>query len=72
MKKIVIIGGVAAGPKIAAKLSRMDEQFEIHLYTDEDMISYSACGLPYYIEGMIPDANKLIVRTPQQLHKDSS
>ena len=69
MKKIVIIGGVAAGPKIAAKLSRMDEKFEIHLYTDEDMISYSACGLPYYIEGMIPDANKLIVRTPQQFEE---
>ena len=69
MKKIVIIGGVAAGPKIAAKLSRMDEQFEIHLYTDEDMISYSACGLPYYIEGMIPDANKLIVRTSQQFEE---
>lgn len=69
MKKIVIIGGVAAGPKIAAKLVRTEGEFDIHLYTDEDMISYSACGLPYYVEGLIDDANKLIVRTPEQFEE---
>lgn len=69
MKKIVIVGGVAAGPKIAAKLSRMEGEFEIHLYTDENMISYSSCGLPYYIQGMIEDVNRLIVRTPEQFEE---
>lgn len=66
MNKIVIIGGVAAGPKIVAKLLRTDGDFQIDLYTEEDMISYSACGLPYFIEGLIPDVNKLIVRKPEQ------
>ena len=42
MKRIVIIGGVAAGPKIAAKLLRTDGDFQIDLYTEEDMISYSS------------------------------
>ena len=68
-QKIVIIGGVAAGPKIAAKLLRSGTDFDIDLYTEEDMISYSACGLPYYVEGLIEDSNRLIVRTPQQFEE---
>ncbi len=68
-KRIVIIGGVAAGPKITAKLLRTDFDCQIDLYTEEDMISYSACGLPYYIEGLIADAEKLIVRRPEQFEE---
>ena len=69
-QKIVIIGGVAAGPKICAKLLRtQDFDCQIDLYTEEDIISYSACGLPYYIEGLIEDVNRLIVRTPQQFEE---
>ena len=69
-QKIVIIGGVAAGPKICAKLLRtQDFDCQIDLYTEEDIISYSACGLPYYIEGLIEDVNRLMVRTPQQFEE---
>ena len=57
MSKIVIIGGGAAGPKVAAKLRRLDKDMIIDLYTDENVISYSACGLPYYVEGLIKLAN---------------
>lgn len=71
-KRIVIIGGVAAGPKITAKLLRTDCDCQIDLYTDEDMISYSACGLPYYIEGMIKDAERLIVRRPEQFREQGA
>ena len=68
--KVVIIGGVAAGPKIMAKLLRTKEfDCQIDLYTEENMISYSACGLPYYIEGIIKDFNKLIVRRPEQFEE---
>ena len=69
MQKVVIIGGVAAGPKIAAKLLRTDFECQIDLYTEEDMISYSACGLPYYIEGLIEDAQQLVVRKPEQFEE---
>ena len=68
--KVVIIGGGAAGPKIAAKLLRtLDFKSEIHLYTDEDVISYSVCGIPYYVEGLIKDSEKLIVRRPHQFEE---
>ena len=66
MKKIVIIGGGAAGPKTAAKAKRVNPENQIELYTDENLISYSACGLPYYIEGTVKNINQLIVRTPEE------
>ncbi len=69
MKKIVIIGGGAAGPKTAAKAKRMNPNNEIELYTDEKLISYSACGLPYFIEGTVKNINQLIVRTPEEFEK---
>ncbi len=66
-QRIIIIGGVAAGPKIAAKLLRTPSfESDISLYTEEDMISYSGCGMPYYIEGLIESSDRLIVRTPEQ------
>lgn len=64
-KRIVIIGGCAAGPKVAAKSRRMDSETDILLFTKSKRISYSACGLPYYVKGVINDINKLVVRTPE-------
>lgn len=69
MKKIVIIGGSAAGPKTAAKSKRMNSENIIELYTDENLISYSACGLPYFIEGTVKNINQLIIRTPEDFEK---
>lgn len=65
MTKIIIIGGVAAGPKAAAKAKREDSSADIILYQKEDMVSYGGCGLPYYISGDIKDRQKLVMRTPQ-------
>ena len=68
--KIVVIGGGAAGPKITAKLLRTTKfESQIDLYTEEDIISYSACGMPYFIEGLIENPERLIVRTPQQFEE---
>ena len=63
--KIIIIGGVAAGAKAAAKSKRMLPDAEIELYTDDTHISYSSCGLPYYIEGNFEDYRQLLVRSPE-------
>lgn len=69
---LIIIGGVAAGPKAAAKARREDPSLKITLYSDEKNISYSACGIPYFVEDLIKDSNKLIVRTPQQFKEQEN
>ena len=62
--KVLIIGGVAAGTKVAAKLKRLDRSAEVQLITKGQDISYAGCGLPYYVGGMIEDREELIVNTP--------
>ncbi|MEW6234119.1 MAG: FAD-dependent oxidoreductase [Candidatus Omnitrophota bacterium] len=68
-KRIVIIGGVAAGTKTAAKARRQDPQAEIVLFTDEEYISYAGCGEPYYVSGDIPKREMLLARTPEQFEE---
>jgi NADPH-dependent 2,4-dienoyl-CoA reductase/sulfur reductase-like enzyme/rhodanese-related sulfurtransferase len=69
-KRLLVIGGVAAGPKAAAKARRCDPDMEIVVYQGEDDISYAGCGLPYYISGVIEDREKLISRTPGKFAMD--
>ncbi len=67
--KIVIIGGVAAGAKAAAKAKRMLPEASVNIYTQDTHVSYSTCGLPYYIEGVFENYEKLIVRTKSEFEK---
>ena len=62
--RIVVIGGVAAGTKAAAKLKREQPDAEVVLFSKGRDISYAGCGLPYYLGGEIPDREDLIVNTP--------
>jgi len=63
---IVIIGGVAAGSKAAAKIKRLLPNSNVTIYTKDTHVSYSSCGLPYYIQGNFSDYHTLIVRTPEE------
>lgn len=63
--KILIIGGVAAGTKAAAKLKRENRADEVTILTMSKDISYAGCGLPYYVGNLITDRQQLIVNTPK-------
>ena len=62
--KVIIIGGVAAGTKVAAKLKREDRSAEVTILTKGKDISYAGCGLPYYVGKVIPSREELVVNTP--------
>lgn len=62
--KIVVIGGVAAGTKAAAKIKREDRSAQVEVYTKSRDVSYAGCGLPYYVGGGIESRDELIVNTP--------
>lgn len=63
--KILIIGGVAAGTKVAAKLKRENRDLDITILTKSKDISYAGCGLPYYVGDLIHERSGLIVNTPE-------
>ncbi len=67
--KIVIIGGVAAGAKTAAKTKRTLPDSEVHIFTKDNYVSYSACGMPYYIAGDFKDWQQLIIRSVEEFEK---
>ncbi len=63
---IVIIGGVAAGAKAASKIKRLLPGARVTIYTDDTHVSYSSCGLPYYIEGNFDNYRSLLVRSVEE------
>ena len=69
--RIVVVGGVAAGPKAAARARRLDPEAEITIVERDEILSYAGCGLPYYVSGMVEDRNELmatpigVLRDPQ-------
>ena len=67
--KVLIIGGVAAGTKVAAKLKREDFGADVTILTMGKDISYAGCGLPYYVGDVIRDRKQLIVNTPDSFEK---
>lgn len=66
--KVVIVGGVAGGATAAARIRRLDEQAEIVVFERSGFVSYANCGLPYYIGGVIQDAEALTLQTPESFY----
>lgn len=67
--KVLVLGGVAAGTKIAAKLMREDRANEVTVLNKGSNISYAGCGLPYYVGHVIENKEELIVNTPLKYEK---
>jgi NADPH-dependent 2,4-dienoyl-CoA reductase/sulfur reductase-like enzyme/rhodanese-related sulfurtransferase len=68
-KRIVVVGGSAAGPKAAAKARRLDETAEITLIQKDPELSMASCGYPYYVGGVFDDRNMLLC-TPTGVVRD--
>jgi NADPH-dependent 2,4-dienoyl-CoA reductase/sulfur reductase-like enzyme len=62
-KKVVVIGGVAAGTSAASKAKRVDPDCDVTILQDESLVSFGACGMPYVIEGIIDNFERLIERS---------
>jgi len=68
-RKIVVVGGVAGGASVAARLRRLSEDDEIVMFERGEYISFANCGLPYYIGGVIQERQKLLVQTVEKMSK---
>ncbi|PHR29801.1 MAG: pyridine nucleotide-disulfide oxidoreductase [Desulfotalea sp.] len=74
-KKIVVIGGSAAGAKAAAKARRLDQKAEITIIQRDPELSMASCGYPYYVGGVFDNRNALlatptgVVRGPEFFQK---
>ena len=68
-KRVVIIGGVACGPKTAARLRRLVPEADITLVDKGKVLSYGACGMPYYVSGDV-DRIDALVETPVGVKRD--
>ncbi len=67
-KRILVIGGLAAGPSAASKAKRVSPECEVILFEQGEHVSYGICEIPYFLSGEV-DGEKLIANTPQQLHE---
>ncbi len=67
--KIVIIGGVAAGPKTASKVIRLMPDAEVTVVEKGKLLSYAGCGLPYYVSGVVTEQKELLA-TPVGVVRD--
>lgn len=67
--KVLIIGGVAAGTKVAAKLKRDNYDIQVTILAKGKDISFAGCGLPYYVGNVIENKEDLIVNTPESFSK---
>jgi NADPH-dependent 2,4-dienoyl-CoA reductase/sulfur reductase-like enzyme len=67
--KVVIVGGVAAGPKAASKIIRLNPEADVTIVEKDKFLSYAGCGLPYYISGEVKEQKELMC-TPVGVVRD--
>ncbi len=68
--RIVVVGGVAAGPKVAARIVRLDPDADVTIVEKGKFLSYAGCGLPYYVSGVVKEQDELM-STPVGTVRDS-
>jgi len=58
-ERILIVGGVAAGPKTACRLRRLSPDADITIIDQDSLVSYGGCGIPYFVSGDVSDEKEL-------------
>lgn len=64
-KRIIVVGGDAAGMSAASQIKRQRPDWLVTVLEQGRYVSYAACGMPYYVEGLIDDFDQLVEITPQ-------
>jgi len=65
-KRILIIGGVAGGASVAARVRRIDGSAEVIMFEKGPDVSFSNCSLPFYLSGIVDNSDKLIMMDPKR------
>lgn len=68
-KKVLIVGGVAGGASVAARVRRIDEQAEVIMFDRGRHVSFSNCALPYHLSGTVETSEKLVLMNPERFKK---
>ncbi|GAB1486938.1 FAD-dependent oxidoreductase [Aminivibrio sp.] len=68
-ERIIIVGGDAAGMSAAGQIRNLQPDAEIIVYERSGYTSYAACGIPYYVAGLVEPVTRLVVRTPEEFRK---
>jgi len=69
--KVVVVGGVAAGPKVASKVIRLMPDADVTIVEQGEFLSYAGCGLPYYVSGVVQTQAELMA-TPVGAVRDAA
>ena len=67
--QVIIIGANAAGLSAASQVKRQKPDWNVVVFEQRDYISYAACGIPYYVQGLVSDLDQLITITPEDAIK---
>jgi NADPH-dependent 2,4-dienoyl-CoA reductase/sulfur reductase-like enzyme len=70
--RILVLGGLAAGPSAASKAKRVNNDAEVILFERTKFISYGICEIPYYLTGEYKDKTNLVVYSPDRLQKEKN
>jgi Uncharacterized NAD(FAD)-dependent dehydrogenases len=69
-KRVVIVGAGAAGASAAARARRLDPETEVTLIDKGPFISHAPCGIPYFIGGVVKEAQELAIYSPEEFARE--
>ena len=71
-RRLVVVGGDAGGMTAAAQAHRRasSDELEVVAFERGRYTSYSACGIPYFVGGVVDEIDALIARSPEEHRAD--